>query len=85
MQADLRLCWLHLPYCWKSHALAHDTLIVFLKEFFEKKDNLLCKVSVEDNKSMENYPACKELIQSTLDISNSKGLDKICRVISGSR
>ena len=53
--------------------------------FWKKKDNLLCKVSVEDSKSMENYPACKELIQSTLDISNSKGLDKICRVISSSR
>ena len=22
MQADLRLCWLHIPHCWKSHALA---------------------------------------------------------------
>ena len=22
-QADLRLCWLHIPHCWKSHALAH--------------------------------------------------------------
>ena len=22
MQADLRLCWLHLPHCWKSHATA---------------------------------------------------------------
>ena len=21
--ADLRLCWLHIPYCWKIHALAH--------------------------------------------------------------
>ena len=21
-QADLRLCWSHIPYCWKSHALA---------------------------------------------------------------
>ena len=21
-QADLRLCWLHIPHCWKSHALA---------------------------------------------------------------
>ena len=20
-QADLRLCWSHIPYCWKSHAL----------------------------------------------------------------
>ena len=22
-QADLRLCWSHIPYCWKSHELAH--------------------------------------------------------------
>ena len=22
-QADLRLCWSHIPYCWKSHALAN--------------------------------------------------------------
>ena len=22
-QADLRLCWLHIPHCWKSHVAAH--------------------------------------------------------------
>ena len=22
VQADLRLCWSHIPHCWKSHALA---------------------------------------------------------------
>ena len=22
MQADLRLCWSHMPHCWKSHAVA---------------------------------------------------------------
>ena len=22
-QADLRICWSHIPHCWKSHALAH--------------------------------------------------------------
>ena len=22
--ADLRLCWSHIPDCWKSDALAHD-------------------------------------------------------------
>ena len=22
-QDDLRLCWSHILYCWKSHALAH--------------------------------------------------------------
>ena len=23
MQADLRLCWSHIPHCWKSHVVAH--------------------------------------------------------------
>ena len=23
VQADLWLCWSHIPHCWKSHALAH--------------------------------------------------------------
>ena len=22
-QADLRLCWSHIPHCWKSHVKAH--------------------------------------------------------------
>ena len=22
-QADLRLCWSHIPHCWKSHVVAH--------------------------------------------------------------
>ena len=26
-QADLRLCWSHIPYCWKSHATAQ---LIFL-------------------------------------------------------
>ena len=26
-QADLRLCWSHIPHCWKSHALAHMILV----------------------------------------------------------
>ena len=28
-QADLRLCWLHIPRCWKSHAAAHFLLSVY--------------------------------------------------------
>ena len=36
-----------------------DTLMVFLKEFFER--GYFGKKSAEDNKSMKNYPACKEL------------------------
>ena len=27
-QADLRLCWSHIPHCWKSHALAHFWVIL---------------------------------------------------------
>ena len=23
MQAGLRLCWSHIPHCWKSHFAAH--------------------------------------------------------------
>ena len=26
-QADLRLCWLHIPHCWKSHALTQITYV----------------------------------------------------------
>ena len=36
-----------------------DTLMVFLKEFFKKVD--VEKKSADDNKSMKNYPVCKEL------------------------
>ena len=34
------------------------TLMVFLKEFFEK---LILKKSADDKKSLQNYPVCKEL------------------------
>ena len=27
-QADLRLCWLHIPHCWKSHALAQFNVVI---------------------------------------------------------
>ena len=36
-----------------------DTLLVFLKEFFEKVD--FEKKTADNNKSMKNYPGCKEL------------------------
>ena len=39
----------------------HLTLIVFLKEFFEKVN--FEKRSADDNKSMKNYPACKDLFR----------------------
>ena len=43
--------------CFGSNSLT-VSLIMFLKEFFEK---LILKKSEDDNKSMKNYPACKEL------------------------
>ena len=44
----------------QSGSKPFDTLMVFLKEFFEKVD--FEKKSVDDKKSIENYPACKELM-----------------------
>ena len=31
VQADLRLCWSHIPHCWKSYALAHIWVRVISK------------------------------------------------------
>ena len=28
MQADLRLCWSHIPHCWESHELAQTTYVI---------------------------------------------------------
>ena len=36
-----------------------DTLVVFPKEFFEKSQ--FWKKSADDNNSMKNFPACKDL------------------------
>ena len=41
-----------------------DTLMVFLKEFL-KKVNFEKKTTADDNKIMENYPTCKELLGNT--------------------
>ena len=35
MQADLRLCWSHIPLCWKSHVAAH--LCKFGKGHYEEQ------------------------------------------------
>ena len=42
----------------RSGSILLDTLNAFLKEFFEK---FVMKNSADDNRSMEYYPACKEL------------------------
>ena len=30
MQADLRLCWSHIPHCWKSHAMAQISTVKYV-------------------------------------------------------
>ena len=39
MQADLRLCWSHIPHCWKSHALAQYDLQNYKKLKSKEKGN----------------------------------------------
>ena len=43
-QADLRLCWSHIPHCWKSHAHAHIIFYYCGITFWEMTDllTLLC-------------------------------------------
>ena len=43
MQADLRLCWSHIPLCWKSHVAAQSCAHALL--------NLLNKLGKSDKKS----------------------------------
>ena len=43
----------------RSGSRPFDTLIVFLKDFL--KTLILKKKSADDNKSMKNYPTCKEI------------------------
>ena len=42
----------------RSGSNLFDTLIVFLKEYFEKVKFGI--VSADDNKNMKNYPSCNE-------------------------
>ena len=35
-QADLRLCWSHVPHCWKFHALAHFLFLDNIEKIQEK-------------------------------------------------
>ena len=50
MQTDLRLCWSHIPHCWKYHALAQ---IIFLSDCsgqqeFSFDDNVLLMLDAEE-------------------------------------
>ena len=40
-QVDLRLCWLHILHCWKSHATAH----MFINWSFERTDSVLLVIN----------------------------------------
>ena len=49
MQADLRLCWSHIPYCWKPHALAHLCFfhILTVSLFYHSTMNM-CKLYIDN-------------------------------------
>ena len=40
MQADLRLCWSHIPHCWKPHALAHIILTLVYFQLTQQLEDL---------------------------------------------
>ena len=71
VQADLRLCWSHIPHGWKSHALAQIvktdlyqiplTLSWYAWFFFKKKPKgLFRKWHSRRWKRIQHYPACIE-------------------------
>ena len=45
-QADLRLCWSHIPHCWKSHTLAHisaySTFITRISKIYGPRREKTC-------------------------------------------
>ena len=43
MQADLSLCWSHIPHCWKSHVTAHMKMLIFPKNNHTKKPGKIVK------------------------------------------
>ena len=44
-QADLRLCWSHIPHCWKSHVAAK---LWWCKTVYMQDDNYVCKSWLND-------------------------------------
>ena len=44
-QADLRLCWSHIPHCWKLHALAYFVLTYNINWALERQADptFVCK------------------------------------------
>ena len=62
-QADLRLCWSHIPHCWKSHTLAH--VVFFQGEFISKPPSdkivIASKGTKQVNSSKEPLQKHREL------------------------
>ena len=48
-QADLRLCWSHIPHCWKSHALAQFSNVCLAINWLDDKINKLLSLFVNSD------------------------------------
>ena len=60
-QADLRLCWLHIPHCWKSHVTAHI--------FSESADNseIIEAVKTYEDMLLFMFQQALPVVQNILD------------------
>ena len=62
VQADLSLCWMHIPHCWKSHIAAH----LYLADIFIWHYWLGCKNKNRQNMSLRN-PVSNSVTQSAIN------------------
>ena len=75
-QADLRLCWSHIPHCWKSHALAQ-----IIQSLHAGKSCMLFLLSAD--LSFSKSTILKNSFRNTISVLNS--LDPFCWAWSGSK
>ena len=79
MQADLRVCWSHIPYCWKSHVTAQISVKVSsawpymglcLRDFWQSKTQT----------SLLRYREIENLLVASLDMIRSKNRTTIALI-----
>ena len=63
-QADLRLCWSHIPHCWISHVLAHLSIEHWTR----------CDVDVDVTRNI--IKIYDEVTEDIFDIGNVRILKK---------
>ena len=82
-QADLRFSWEHIPHCWKSHALAHMSLLDLTKSvlgFYDKvrlkpSSAIVTSYKIENLlvKSLYRIPANKQKTQALIRLRENAG------------